>query len=74
MPMVVIQGIRLSGKEVAMLLGSAGVPPRGSIDGAQVVELERGLDGSRRSSDQPPSALNGSVAYQSVVYLTKEII
>ena len=57
-----------------MLFLSAGVPPRGSIDGIHVVELDSGLVASRRSSDQPPSALNGSDLYQSEVYSTNEIV
>ena len=74
MPKLVMRGIRLSGNEHAVLFCSAGVPPRGSIDGSHVVELDNGLLASRRSSDQPPSALKGSDLYQSAVYSTNEIV
>ena len=74
MPKLVMRGIRLSGNEHAVLFCSAGVPPRGSIDGSHVVELDNGLLASRRSSDQPPSALKGSDLYQSVVYSTNEMV
>ena len=68
-----MQGISSSGIEQVMLFCSAGVPPRGSIDGPHVESLDSGFDASLRSSDQPPSALNGSELYQLSVYSTKEI-